>query len=118
MQTEIVLPHLVGKTYREVVDALSVTEGQGDCCGWSDHAVADCLKDLEGKDAAVLVSVVRIEYDEGESDRVALNFIFDLGDKKGLILGHELSAGSGSGWHYGAHCTLHFNGEEIASASW
>ncbi|MCA7959472.1 hypothetical protein [Burkholderia multivorans] len=118
MKTETTLHHLIGKTYKEVVAALSVTEDEGNCCGWSDHAVADCLKDLEGKDAAVLVQVVKIEYDEIDSDRVALNFIFDLGDKKGLILGHELSAGSGSGWHYGAHCTLHFNGEEIASASW
>ncbi|WP_241301060.1 hypothetical protein [Burkholderia cenocepacia] len=118
MKTETTLHHLVGKTYTEVIDALSVTEGQGDCCGWSDHCVADCLKDLEDKEKAVLVQVVKIEYDESESDRVALNFIFDLGDKKGLILGYELSAGSGSGWQYGAHCTLHFHGEEIASASW
>ncbi|UJH75025.1 hypothetical protein L0U95_24110 (plasmid) [Burkholderia cenocepacia] len=118
MKTETVLHHLVGKTYKEVVDALSVSQDHGDCCGWSDHVVADCLKDLEEKDAAVLVNVVRIEYDESESDRVALNFIFDLGDKKGLILGHELSAGSGSGWNYGAYCTLRYDGEEIASASW
>ena len=118
MKTETILHHLIGKTYKEVVDAISVTEDQGDCCGWSDHAVADCLKDLEGKDAATLVQVVKIEYDESEFDRVVLNFIFDLGDKKGLILGHDLSAGSGSGWNYGAYCTLRFNGEEIASASW
>ncbi|RQZ76427.1 hypothetical protein DF052_00280 [Burkholderia glumae] len=64
------------------------------------------------------MQVVKIEYDCDEGERVVMNFIFDLGDKKGLILGHELSAGSGSGWSYGAYCTLNFNGEEIASASW
>jgi len=118
MKTETILHHLEGKTYKEVVDALSVTEDKGDYCGWSDHAVADGLKDLADKEKAVLVNVVKVEYEEGEWDRVVLNFIFDLGDKKGLILGHVLSAGSGSGWHYGAYCTLRFNGEEIASASW
>lgn len=122
MKTEAILHNLVGKTYREVVEAISITEDQGDCCGWSGDAVTDLLKDLEGKDAAVLVAVMKIEYEEHENpelcDRVVVNFVFDLGDKKGLILGHELSAGSGSGWGYGAYCTLHFNGEEIASASW
>ncbi|WP_186187942.1 hypothetical protein [Burkholderia gladioli] len=118
MRTETVLHHLVGKTYKEVVDALSTTEDAGDCCGWFDHTETDALKDLEGKESAVLVSVVKIEYDVSEGEHVVLNFIFDLGDKKGLILGHDLSAGSGSGWHYGAYCTLRFNGEEIASASW
>ncbi|WP_124836044.1 hypothetical protein [Burkholderia glumae] len=118
MHTETVLPHLIGKTYREVVDSLSTTGGSGDCCGWYGHEVTDCLRDLEEKDKAVLVQVVKIEYDCDEGERVVMNFIFDLGDKKGLILGHELSAGSGSGWSYGAYCTLNFNGEEIASASW
>ena len=76
---------------------------------------------LEDKDEAVLVNVVEIDYlaeDYDYSDRNVINFIFDLGDQKGLILGYDLQAGSGSGWDYGAYVTLYYDKEKVASASW
>lgn len=74
---------------------------------------------LEGSSDAVLVDVVKIEYDNDlEEDRAVVNFIFDLGAMRGVILGYDLYASSGSGWAYGAYCILKFGGEEIASATW
>ena len=116
------MQHLIGKTYKELVDHLRTEEDGGDCCGWSNCYIEDSLVDLKDKAEAVLVDVVEIDYsddaDSDYSDRSVINFIFDLGDKKGLILGYDLQAGSGSGWSYGAYVTLYFDKEEVASASW
>ena len=122
MKTTQIMQHLIGKTYKELVDHLRTEEDGGDCCGWSNCYIEDSLVDLKDKAEAVLVDVVEIDYsddaDSDYSDRSVINFIFDLGDKKGLILGYDLQAGSGSGWSYGAYVTLYFDKEEVASASW
>lgn len=122
MKTTQIMQHLIGKTYKELVDHLRTEEDGGDCCGWSNCYIENSLVDLKDKAEAVLVDVVEIDYsddaDSDYSDRSVINFIFDLGDKKGLILGYDLQAGSGSGWSYGAYVTLYFDKEEVASASW
>lgn len=121
MKTTPIMQHLIGKTYKEIVDNLRTEEDGGDCCGWSECYVEDSLVDLKDKTEAVLVDVVEIDYSDEDTDcsaRSVINFIFDLGDKKGLILGYDLKAGSGSGWSYGAYVTLYFDKEEVASASW
>src|SRR5690606_2130921 len=111
----------IGKTYKEIVELLRTEEDGGDCCGWSECSIEDSLVSLEDKEEAVLVNVVEIEYpseDSHCSERNVINFIFDLGEQKGLILGYDLQAGSGSGWSYGAYVTLYYDKEEVASASW
>lgn len=120
MKTKKIMQHLVGKTYKEIVSSLSISQDDGDCCGYADVEIIDAVKDLNNSDNAVLLDVVKIDYndDSGGCERVVANFIFDLGDEKGLILGYELSAGSGSGWSYGAHCNLKYEDEEVVSASW
>lgn len=120
MKTEKIMQHLTGKTYKEVVEALSIEQDDGDCCGYAGVEIIDAVKDLEDADNAVLFDIVKIDYndDGGDGERVVANFIFDLGDEKGLILGYDLSAGSGSGWSYGAFCTLKYGEEEVVSASW
>ena len=121
MKTTQIMQHLIGKTYKEIVELLRTEEDGGDCCGWSECSIEDSLVNLEDKDEAVLVNVVEIDYlaeDYDYSDRNVINFIFDLGDQKGLILGYDLQAGSGSGWGYGAYVTLYYDKEKVASASW
>lgn len=119
MKTEKIMPRLIGKSYQEVIGALSVDEDYGGCCGYADCEVSDYVKSIEGYESAVLREVVKIEYDdETDGDRVVVNFIFDIGGADGVILGYELTAGSGSGWSYGAWCTLKYGDEEIASAQW
>lgn len=115
MQTEKIMQHLIGKTYEEVILALSTDEDQGDCCGWANLEITD---EVNGNPSAKLVDVVRIDYEEEEFDRVVVNFIFDVGGNKGVILGYDLSAGSGSGWRYRAYVTLKYGDEEVASASY
>ena len=110
MKTTQIMQHLIGKTYKEIVDHLRTEEDGGGCCGWSDCYIEDSLVNLKDKESAVLVDVVEINYpaeDYEYSDRNVINFIFDLGDQKGLILGYDLQAGSGSGWRYGAYVTLY-----------
>ena len=116
MKTEQVMPNLIGKTYKEVVEALSVDSWDGDCCGWSDCEVSDMVKDIEGASEARLKHVVKIDYEEDEGDRVVVNFIFGIGGGDGVILGYDMSAGSGSGWAYGAGCRLMYGDEEVAGA--
>ena len=121
MKTTKIMQHLIGKTYKEIVGLLRTEEDGGGCCGWSKCFIEDSLVNLEDKDEAVLVNVVEIDYlaeDYDYSDRNVINFIFDLGDQKGLILGYDLQAGSGSGWDYGAYVTLYYDKEKVASASW
>lgn len=120
MKTEKIMQHLIGKTYAEIISNLSISQDDGDCCGRADVEIQDALKDMESSHKAVLFDVVKIDYngDEVEGERVVANFIFDIGDEKGIILGYDLSASSGSGWSYGAFCTLKYKDEEIVSASW
>jgi len=118
MEATEVMTHLYGKTYAEVVESLSVQDDQGDCCGWADCEITDEIYHLDGSDEAVLVKVIQYDYSSDCSDRCVVNFIFDLGDSKGLILGYDLSAGSGSGWSYGAFVSLSYNKEIVASVSY
>lgn len=92
----------------------------GDCCGYADVEVLDAIKEFKNADNAVLFDVVKIDYNDegGDGERVVANFIFDLGEDIGMILGYDLSASSGSGWSYGAFCILKYGDEEVVSASW
>lgn len=118
METTKIMQHLIGKTYKEVVENLLYEEGYGDCCGWSECNIEDSLESLSDKENAVLIDVVEIYYDEDDFERCVVNFIFDLGSNKGLILGYDLSAGSRSGWAYGAYVNLYYGEEEVASVRW
>lgn len=122
MKTTLVHQELYGKTYAEVVAGLNTKDNQGDCCGWAYSDVKDELAELSEveKGAAKLVACVLVEYDDetDTSSRVVCNFLFDTDDKIGLLLGYDLSAGSGSGWSYGAYVSLNFLDQEIARASW
>jgi len=120
MKVENIMQHLIGKTYREVICGLNIDQDDGDCCGFASVDIMDGLQEFAESGEAILVRVIKIDYsdDEHEGDRVVANFVFDLGEEKGLILGYELSAGSGSGWSYGAYCSLKYGDEVIASASW
>lgn len=118
MKVERVHQDLIGLTYDELIKNLTVFSDDGDGCGYADVDVNDCLKDLVGNSNAILRDVTRTEYEDDSGASTTLNFIFDLGDKTGIILGYELSAGSGSGWSYGAHCTLSYKDRELAEAYW
>lgn len=117
MNVTKIMQHLIGKTYKEVVENLRYEEDYGDCCGWSSCNVEDSLESLSDKENAVLIDVVEIIYDD-DLERCVVNFIFDLGSNKGLILGYDMSAGSASGWAYGAYVSLFYGEEEVASARW
>lgn len=120
METTEIMQHIYGKSYFEVIDGLTVDEDQGGCCGYSVWDVTDEVLPLsdEDKNSAVLKSVVNINYGEGCGDRQVVNFVFNVPNKGDFVLGYDLRAGSGSGWGYGAYCTLNFNSEEIITASW
>lgn len=119
MNVELVLPHLTGKTYKEVIAAIEIDSDGGDCCGWGEATCTDALADIAERDNATLVQVTKITYDsELDQERVVMNFLFDIGFRKGLILGYELTASSGSGWSYGAYCSLEYDGKEVARAQW
>ena len=68
MKTTQIMQHLIGKTYKEIVDHLRTEEDGGDCCGWSECSIEDSLVNLEDKEAAVLVDVVEIDYSDEYSD--------------------------------------------------
>ena len=116
METTRVHQDLIGKSYEEIKQALVIVEDGGGCCGWSDYDVTTIP---EGVDVTKLVlkDCVQIDYDEEYSNRVVLNFVFSDG-KGELVLGYDLSAGSGSGWSYGAYVTLSLGERELATASW
>lgn len=117
MNTEKVNQHLIGKSYREIVDNLRVEEDGGDCCGWAGCNVTEIPANVD-VEALVLRDCVQIDYDDEDFSRVVLNFVFSDGDRGEVILGYELSAGSGSGWSYGAYAAVELGGEVLASASW
>jgi hypothetical protein len=120
MQTKKVHRHLLGKSYQEIIYALNIVEDNGDCCGWTQCKDQDSLTNLplKDKDRAILVDCILISYPEEHSSREVLNFIFSLDGDDGLLLGYDLSAGSGSGWHYGASVSLRYKDELLAKASW
>lgn len=120
MNTEKVNQHLIGKTYRDIIDRLEITEDGGDCCGWSSCEVITDLPANVNVEELVLSDCVQITYDQSsyDNDRNVINFMFSTLDGGTVILGYELSAGSGSGWSYGAYVSMKLDGEELASASW
>ena len=68
MKTTQIMQHLIGKTYKEIVEHLRTEEDGGDCCGWSECSIEDSLVNLEDKAEAVLVDVVEIDYSDECSD--------------------------------------------------
>ena len=118
METTRVHQDLIGKSYSDIVSKLKIDEDHGDCCGYASCETTDNVIP-EGVDTEnlVLIDCVHIQYKSEYDSRSVLNFVFTdgIGD---LILGYELSAGSGSGWGYGAYVTLSYEDRELASASW
>lgn len=112
--------NLIGKTYKEVVSALSIEEYGGDCGGWAYHTFYDEVAWHPGHENAVLSNVLRINYSDDDEDGLTaiMNFFFALGEERDLVLGYALSAGSDSGESCGAYCSMKYNGEEIANVSW
>lgn len=118
MQTEKVNQHLIGKSYHDIVDHLVIDEDQGDCCGWASCETITSLPDTIDLSKLVLEDCVQISYDDNDMSRVVVNFVFTDNVSDTVILGYELSAGSGSGWGYGAYVSMKLDGEELAGASW
>lgn len=122
MKTEQVNQHLVGMSYNDIVPKLSVVEDQGDCCGYSSCEQKEVIPSHVDVNNLVLKDCVRISYEDEEDNyasgsRSVLNFVFTDGNGD-LILGYELSAGSGSGWEYGAWVELRLEDTALASESW
>lgn len=118
METTKIMQHLIGKPYSEVAASLRTEEDHGDCCGYADSDKSDQIAEVGAAKDAILVDVIQISYGYTDEDRVVANFIFDAGDNKGLILGYDMTAGSGSGWQYGASCELYHGDDLVAGASW
>lgn len=118
MEAQRVNAYLIGKKYHEIVDKLNIVEYQGDCCGYASCKVTAALP--EGLDLASLVlkDCVQLNYNPVEEDRQVLNFVFKTTDGNEVILGYELSAGSGSGWSYGAYVQLKHNDVILCEASY
>ena len=119
MKTESVNEHLIGKTYDQIIPLLVFDEDRGDCCGsaqWDkigDHALPVDLN----TSLLILEGCTLIEYDDIDGKRVVHNFVFNYkGDK--VILGYELTAGSGSGWAYGAYVQMKLGDTVLAQAEW
>ena len=122
MNAEKINQHLVGLTYSDIVDRLVIDEDGGDCCGYAHCEENQPIPVDVDKSNLVLKDCIRLDYKDEESDsdgeRVVLNFVFGDGERGDLILGYELSAGSGSGWAYGAYVRLSHDGKVLAEASW
>lgn len=118
MNTEKVNQHLIGKTYRDIVDNLEEKGDHGDCCGWYSCDITN-LPEGTDLDSLILKDCVQIDYSEDScSSRSVLNFVFADGEMGEVILGYELAAGSGSGWSYGAYVSLHLDGQELIQVSY
>ena len=106
MKTEQVNQHLVGMSYNDIVPKLEIVQDHGDCCGYSSCEQKEVIPSHVDVDKLVLRDCVRISYGDETMDQFAsgsrsvLNFVFTDGSGD-LILGYELSAGSGSGWGSG-----------------
>ena len=72
MNVTKIMQHLIGKTYKEVVENLRYEEDYGDCCGWSSCSVEDSLESLSDKENAVLIDVVEIIYDGDDFERMKM----------------------------------------------
>lgn len=120
MNTTEVNQHLIGKSYEEVIGSIVVEEDNGACCGWANCEISG--EPAEGIDRSILIlkGVVLIERSDNDSDGQVnvLNFVFSSPEGNEVVLGYELSAGSDSGYSYGAFVRLVREGEELASASW
>lgn len=111
--------HLIGKSYKDIVDHLEIVEEQGDCCGYAGANVCTALPADLDTSTLVLKDCVQISYEEEyASARTVLNFIFSTPNGDEVVYGYELSAGSGSGWSYGAYVKLMLQGEVLAEESW
>ena len=119
MKTESVNEYLIGKTYDQIIPLLAFDEDQGDCCGfarWDKIGDHQLPVDIDTS-LLVLEGCTLIEYDDIDSERVVHNFVFNYkGDK--VILGYELTAGSGSGWEYGTYVKMSLDNETLAEARW
>lgn len=119
MNVKPVNDHLIGKTYDQIIPLLDFYEDQGDCCGyarWEEVGDHDLPFDLDTS-LLVLEGCTLIEYDDHSEGRVVHNFVFNYkGDK--VILGYELTAGSGSGWAYGAYVKMSLDNETLAEVWW
>lgn len=117
MLTTKVHQDLIGKTYKEIVEAIKIDEDNGGCCGYAECDEVSIIPDDVNKESLTLKDCVEIEYDDRYEDRKVLNFVFTDGHGD-LILGYELRAGSGSGWNYGAYVALRLEDKDICEASW
>lgn len=117
METTKVNQHLIGLSYNDIVPKLEFIENEGDCCGYASYDVVSELPEGTSTNNLVLKDCVQIQYDKEYADRCVLNFVFSAPEGE-LILGYELTAGSGSGWTYGAFVKVKLNDEVLAAASW
>ena len=111
MKTTLVNEDLNGLTYAQIVKHLNIKEDNGDCCGF-----ASVSQFGEIPDNATLMFCTLTEYDT-DSALSVFNFVFQTDSGECLILGYRLTAGSGSGWSYGAYeglCATHYKREKKA----
>ena len=119
MHTEKVNQHLIGIKYEELIPHLEFLEDHVDCCGFASCKEVEHIPEHVDKSNLVLKDCVSISYDPDYCEaRSVINFVFSDGHEGELILGYELSAGSGSGWSYGAYVQVKFNGDTLAEESW
>lgn len=106
MQATHEYTHLIGKTYAEVIPHMEFYIDDGDCCGYATiETTADIPAPIDVSEL-LLEGCVRYNYESGDEDREVLNFVFvryTPETKEQLLVGYELTAGSGSGWHYGVY---------------
>lgn len=118
METTRINQHLIGMSYKDIVPKLEIFEDSGDCCGYASCEQVGVIPDHVDIEKLVCKDCVKIEYDESYcGNRSVVNFVFTDGEGE-LILGYELSAGSGSGWSYGAYVQLKLGDEVLAEESW
>jgi hypothetical protein len=121
MNTTEVHQDLIGKPYADIIERLVIESDGGDCCGWADCEQTGVIPEGVDTSTLTLKGCVEITYDEDygrEIDRRVLNFIFTTPNGSEVLLGYELSAGSGSGWSYGAWVTIKLDDKVLAEASW
>lgn len=110
---------LIGMAYLDVISKIQIEDEQGDCCGYAScDEVTNEITDSVDVSTLTLKGLVEIEYDDRYNDRRVLNFIFVTPNGSELLLGYELSAGSGSGWSYGAWVSISLGDKQLSSASW
>jgi hypothetical protein len=118
MITTQVHEELIGKPYADIIEKLQIASDGGDCCGWAECDETGVIPEGVDTSTLTLKGCVKIEYDEEYNSREVLNFIFVTPDGSEVLLGYDLSAGSGSGWSYGAWVTVSLDGKTLAEASW